>query len=358
MTLAMRSAPSGGWRHSSASGGRSSRVAMGQTRAVRSHRPSASAIVGLEKVAAQPKSGPWREIHAVADRMVPKLRNAFLTAVAWAARKAGTLAAIEAAIRRGSVMETVHALNLEEIKGDLEMRLRQGEFTAALATTYQQAGVAVMPSIVTQLRRQRTVPFGIRFDMQHPRAVEFLHAYDANLVVEVGKELRRGMLDVVQRAFEEGGHPYQQARQIRQLENFGLTKRQLRAVANYRASLLDGGMTGDKLERTTERYRKKLLRYRSENIARTETIRASEAGHQEAWRQAADAGLFDATDGRRFWVITPDDRLCDKCRAIPGLNGEGVGLDQDFRTPEGGVPRPPLHPHCRCSVVMRFPRDL
>lgn len=286
--------------------------------------------------------------------MVPSLRRAFINAIEASASKAGTLASIEEAIRTSSVTQVLRALQLDVVRDDLGLRLASGEFTAALTTTFNDAGSRVMPAVLQQLRRQATVPFEMSFNIALPRSAEFLRAYTGNLIREVTGEQARTMIDVVRNAFEEGGHPYAQARQIRALENFGLTTRQNRAVMNFRGSQAEAGLTGAKLDKVVERYRKKLLRYRSENIARTETIRASEAGHQEAWRQAADAGFFDTGSARRKWVITPDDRLCPECRSVPGLNPEGVGLEQDFNTPFGPRPRPPLHPHCRCSVVMEF----
>lgn len=311
------------------------------------------------KATARPRAtAVWQLIHAVADRMVPRIRRAFLAAVegAWRAN-VGTLAAVEEAIRTGSVSAVLQAIGASTIADDLERRLRAGDFAAALTTTYQAAGVEVMPAVLQQLRRQTSVPFELRFDLQHPRAVEFLRAYDGNLIRQLGDDTRRAIIDVTRRAFERGGHPYAQAREIRRVENFGLTARQNAAVANYRQALEDAGTTGDKLERLTERYRQRTLKYRAEMIARTETIRASEAGHQEAWQQAADAGLFDRTTARRHWVVTPDDRLCPECRAIPGLNPGGVAFDADFRTPDGPWHQPPLHPACRCATIMRFPDE-
>jgi hypothetical protein len=48
---------------------------------------------------------------------------------------------------------------------------------------------------------------------------------------------------------------------------------------------------------------------RAELIARTETMRASNEGQQEAWDQAVEEGLLTGNE-QQEWIVTPDDRLC------------------------------------------------
>lgn len=317
------------------------------------------AVVDVEKARTKrPRStAEWQTIHDAADRMMPTVRRAFLDAVIGSSKKAGTLAAIENAVRTGSVTQVLSALQLDAVRDDLGFRLSSGDFTSALTTTYQTAGSAVLPAVIAAAGRRGSVDLGMRFDLTSPRSIDFLRSYQGSLVREVTNEQATSMISVVRNAFEEGGHPYSQARRIRAQENFGLTTRQNQAVSNFRRSMQEAGTSGPKLDKAVDRYRRKVLRYRSENIARTETIRAAEYGHQESMKQAADAGLYDAGGARRKWVVTPDDRLCDLCRAVPGLNPDGVGIDVEFATPLGPRTNPPLHPHCRCSQVLTFSED-
>lgn len=86
---------------------------------------------------------------------------------------------------------------------------------------------------------------------------------------------------------------------------------------------------------------------RAEEIARTETMMASNVGQQEAWRQAADDDLLTGQE-KQEWIVTPDDRLCPDCE---DMDGEQAGLDDTFHSQEfGDVDGPPLHPRCRCTV--------
>ena len=85
---------------------------------------------------------------------------------------------------------------------------------------------------------------------------------------------------------------------------------------------------------------------RAEVIARTETMRASNLGQQEAWNQAIDEGLLTGQE-KKEWIATPDDRECDDCDDV---DGQRVPIDGEFDTSEGSLDGPPLHPNCRCTV--------
>ena len=98
----------------------------------------------------------------------------------------------------------------------------------------------------------------------------------------------------------------------------------------------------------------KMDHYRAETIARTESVRATEAGKAEQWKQS---GVVSA----EVWSISPD--ACPWCTA---LDGKVVALDEPYfpigssLEVEGAgtlrfgyeqVDRPPLHPRCRCTTI-------
>lgn len=82
---------------------------------------------------------------------------------------------------------------------------------------------------------------------------------------------------------------------------------------------------------------------RADKIARTETMRAVNAGQSEAWEAALDEGYLDE-GAMKVWIVTPDDRLCPECEA---MDGETVPVDEEF---DGGDP--PRHPNCRCVLSL------
>ena len=76
--------------------------------------------------------------------------------------------------------------------------------------------------------------------------------------------------------------------------------------------------------------------YRSQMIARTETIAASNYAAEEGYSQS---GVVEGKE----WLTAPG---C--CEACEDVNGEIVGLNEPFSS---GDMFPPLHPNCLCCVL-------
>jgi SPP1 gp7 family putative phage head morphogenesis protein len=166
------------------------------------------------------------------------------------------------------------------------------------------------------------------------------------MVAEVTAETRRAIRAIVLRSIREGIPPYDAARLIHSL--IGLTERQAQAAANYRASLIDQGLTIARVNTLVDRYVAKKVRERAESIARTEILSALNEGAQESWRQARAEGLLGKGSDKE-WIVTPDERLCPYCEPLDGVR---VPLDEKFRTGLGEVSGPPLHPQCRCTIAV------
>jgi len=94
--------------------------------------------------------------------------------------------------------------------------------------------------------------------------------------------------------------------------------------------------------------------FRSERIARTESIRYNNAAAQQAYE---DSGVVEAKE----WLVEPD--ACEFCAPMAGkivdlkdsffkegdtaTGAEGGRMDLDYGTTE----YPPLHPMCRCHTA-------
>lgn len=309
---------------------------------------------------------PADPIIEVADHMAPALRDAFLSAAAVAATKM-PLSAIVTALQSGDVNRVVAVLNgglVDALKGK-GLEANMTSLRQAIQETFRQAAQAA----TEQLPRKAAVD--LSFNLLNPESVNFLQRYEFDLIQQISVESRAAIQQTVLRAFREGGHPYEQARQVKQV--IGLTARQEQAIANYRnyleqgqyeqalnRALRDGRydrtilsnikngkkLRQEQIDKMVERYRQRYLKHRSEMIARTESIRASNQGRRELWRQAKEQGLM-GSDARRKWVVSGDERTCEECLA---LDGEERGLDEEFAP---GVMDPPdPHPNCRCAVVL------
>lgn len=279
---------------------------------------------------------------ALADKARPKVRDAFLRAVEMV-RGTPKESALRAALESGSVEQVMLVLN---IQAGMETAL-QAEMIPVIEDLFIAVGRAAPEATIPSQLRSGSL--GYRFDISNPNTLTFLRQHGAQLVTGITDETRLAVRGVVVDAFRFGGHPREQARTIRTM--VGLTQRSVKAVANYEAALREENRPDDQIARMVERYRQRQLKLRATTIARTETLRASNAGHLAAWNGAADKGLLNRATFRMQWLVTRDDRLCQFCAPIPGMNEGGIALGGKFKTPKGPVDSPPLHPQCRCSVV-------
>jgi len=124
------------------------------------------------------------------------------------------------------------------------------------------------------------------------------------------------------------------------------------SVEKLRRELIAGLEKGESIPELMKRVNGTYANWnkmRSRTIARTETIRGSNQGAIEAYRQS---GVVK----KKEWVSFLDSRTCADCAA---LNGEIVELEEIFVEKEGKydskfykyIDAPPLHTLCRCAVA-------
>lgn len=119
---------------------------------------------------------------------------------------------------------------------------------------------------------------------------------------------------------------------------------------------------GDSIPQLRERVQavfSNATKVRAEMIARTETIRAANLATEEAFKQSEVVVAKE-------WLTQRDNRVCPWCQSMEDEFGngkilplggnffkEGESLTVDERTLDFNfdVPRPPLHPNCRCTII-------
>jgi hypothetical protein len=326
-------------------------------------------------------------LHEIADSMAPDVRDAFLNAIQ-TIRHTASEQDLADALEAGDMERVMEVLGLghtpghgghqEAIAERILRAITLGEVEEELHHTVEAAGHAALEHTLAPevIQHPITGQMRMRFDMVNPHTVQAVNTQGFNLIREINDGTRNGIRAIVAHAMEFGGHPYEQARQIKSL--IGLTERQAAAVTNFRR-LLEAGdsdaltrelrdhrfdatlrsafresrqLTQDQINTMVQRYADRALTMRAETIARTETINAARLGTQAAWRQAGEKGLLQHNRIRQGWMVTPDDRLCDYCSQVPDMNPDGVPLGQPFQTPFGPVDGPTLHPNCRCVVYL------
>lgn len=281
---------------------------------------------------------------------------------------------------------------LSELTRLLELEGPDGLARLVMAETTVQIQAKLLPLIETEIltagnpaqvieilpKGAVTAPYA--FSIAAPATSQFIQQYTGEMIREVSQETALAVRNATQDAVNRGVNPRNTARVYR--ETVGLTQRQEQAVRNYRRGLEEGNrdvlnralrdkrfdstvrraldsdqaLSKDQIDKMVNRYRESSLKYRSEVIARTESLRAVSVGQEESLKQAMEQGAIHP-GLRKQWVFTHDGRTRHPHRTIPALNAGGVKIDQVFRSSLGPIsfPRSPQATasntiQCRCRL--------
>lgn len=282
---------------------------------------------------------PAVSIYWIADRLAPRLRKQFLAAVLQL---------------RGDV--SIRSLTFAAGQRSFSNRLERAfvQFEARLNETVAPTVTSVFEQSVraTETALARTIRVAGSFEIVNPAAIEAAAHRSSLLVRNITATTREGLQNAIATAIRDGIPPRTAAVQIKPM--LGLTARQSATAANYRASLRALGQSQSSIDRAVRKMTDRMIRQRATNIARTETIRASNDGQHVAWSEARVQGLLQQ-DVQRKWLAARDERLCPICLALH--RHKPVPFANSFVRPDGGTVRfPPAHPQCRCTIVLVFPR--
>lgn len=199
---------------------------------------------------------------------------------------------------------------------------------------------------VPVIRRAFEPPSVIRglFNMIDDNALAWIKKRTASLVTAITNDTKQSILNIIDASFHGRWDVRQSARMIR--SSIGLTPAQTDAVARMLDGMLaDSSFTSERATKVASDYATRLVAYRAESIARTETLAAANAGVQQGYLQAVEQDLLNP-DAQRTWIVTPDDILCEDCADLDGVE---VGLQEEWDYADGPVENPPAHPRCRCA---------
>lgn len=228
----------------------------------------------------------------------------------------------------------------------------------------------------------------VSFDQVNTRAVAAMQANKLRLVSQFTQQQREASRQAIIRGVTEGANPIEQARAFKQ--SIGLTTKQEAAVNNYRRLLTGASeskteasqvmaralrdkrfdrtvaraaregvpLTEKQINKMVGRYREKMIKYRSEVIARTESMRAVSEGQNEMYQQAIDNGDLTQEGVKRKWVAAKDERTRS---SHTRLNGTVRMMGEVWMGDEGPLrfPRDPDAPgaetiQCRCFLSFRI----
>lgn len=314
----------------------------------------------------------------IAKRFEPKIRDGLLAAFT-ELKGDINMSALERALRTRGIQGAYQVLADLQIEGVVEKHIVD-DLNNAIAESGRFTIGAIPKSAIT------SVPF--RYNIINPATAESITRYEFNLIRMIGANTREAIRNSLEADQITGVNPRRTAVNFR--STLGLTPKQELAVRNYRNNLenldrdalnrqlrdrrfdrsviraidSDTPLKRSQIDRFTDRYRERFIKYRSEVIARTESLRATSVGEYTGLIQGVNEGSIDRDKVRRFWIFTKDSRTRSSHRMIPLLNPDGVAIDQPFTTPLGPLrfPRDPEGSaantiQCRCRVSYRIVGD-
>ena len=187
--------------------------------------------------------------------------------------------------------------------------------------------------------------------LRNPEAIRWARAESAKLVTQVADSTKDAIRRAVTAAYESGIPTTEAAKNIRR--SIGLLPRQSVALQRQIEQMQAQGKTSAQIERTSRATVNRMLRERSEMIARTEMVAAQDRGRQALWGAAIEDGSLPR-NMRKRWDSGVEEPTCEHCLA---MDGKEIGVGEEFDTPFGKMPGPPLHPHCRCGTRAVFLDD-
>lgn len=325
-----------------------------------------------------------REIIAELERLEPAIAREYLRAVAELVSDAN-LATVTRMLANGDVAGAITALRLDTpaLAGVLEQ----------MRNTYIRGGALEVSSI----RPPRGAGVArLRFDVRNVRAEQWLRTESSRFVTEIGAQQREAIRITVSEGVQLGRGPRQTALDLvgrvspqtgrRVGGTIGISSQQAGYVANARAELLSGNpsqmraylnrarrdrrldgivnraikegraVSAADVDRIVGRYSDRLLLLRGETIARTEALAAFNAGSEEVYAQAIEAGQISAQNITGIWRAAGGARTRDTHRA---MNGQRQAWGVPFQSPSGALL---MHPgdsslgagaseivNCRCT---------
>lgn len=200
---------------------------------------------------------------------------------------------------------------------------------------------AFVPTVGGVVQRAQA-PAQKRLDPLTREAARIAREEGARLVVEISATTRKAIRDIVSRGIARNWEIPRVTKALRDV--VGLHARYGTAVSNRRDTLIENGVTGEKLEKQVERYKQKLLKSRAYTIARTETAYAESRARYEGWVEQMATGELDDTL-HRIWIVGDP---CPTCAALSAL--QPVPMGAPFVLGARSILYPPAHPNCKCTL--------
>ena len=300
-----------------------------------------------------------QEFLAALAKFAPSVRQAFIDAVQDITDNA-ILAQVVEALERGDAEAAWRSLGYQP---SVFNRL-----VSALRVTFEQGALATLLNLPLYATDALGVKSLMRFDIRNKRAEDWLADQSSSLITQIEDEMRSAVRNTLQAGLAEGRNPTNTALDIVGRYNqqtghreggviglgereeywsrstrtklltldrgyFDLTLRDKRFDATVQAAI-DAGkpLPIETVDKLVDRYRSNALKFRGDNIGRTETLSALNRGEYESVRQALERSDLPTSAARKVWKTARDNRVRPDHQAMQNVS---VGIDEPFVLPDG-----------------------
>ena len=131
------------------------------------------------------------------------------------------------------------------------------------------------------------------------------------------------------------------------MDAWGLTPRQMQSfIASQQLDTPVKSASPIALKARARTYIERAFTSRTKKLSAQEEHNIEEQAKQYAWMWLMDKGRL-SKKAQKIWITAKDEKVCKVCGP---LNGKKVGVNEQFRTPQGEFWTPGVHPNCRCYI--------
>lgn len=295
----------------------------------------------------------------------PIIQEAFLQAVANTTNGV-SIKSIAAALERADYDMALDILGLT------------GEAFETVAERVQDAYLASGRASSSWIGGVSSSEIRLQFKPGNPVAAQWLRDKSSTLVQHISDGQRISIREALEEGMERGLNPRTAALDVagripkgsnsRRGGLVGLTRKQSQTVTSLRDDLISGdpsrmkryfrlklrdkrfdgtvfkairenrGLSQAEVNKISGRYADKALKWRADNIARTEVNQAFHAAQDHSFQQAIESGHASIENVRKTWHSSRDDRVRFSHSV---LNGTTLAMDDVFVSPIGSMLRHP-----------------
>lgn len=245
---------------------------------------------------------------------------------------------------------------LSEIAQKYEPKMRLA-YTRAIRDGQQVDKLAlrqVITSILANVCRTSADVYGLVFNPNSPSYIEAIDSLVDKYVSVVDSPQAREQV----RQILPSGLPLHERK--KRLNTFGLDARSALRIERYRQQ----SGNGPTAQKNVERARQDAIRMRGNTLATTETNRVVNVALETLWLDnmgeisKATVVFYDRSitnisrlprTAVKEWVTRRDGKVCLHCDPLDGITAQ---VGKEFDTDYGWFSTPPIHPHCRCFIII------